>query len=48
MEKEYEKIKLHATLMNTAFKDDYSARFKERYDANEILKVIGFINGIYL
>ncbi|KAG5309442.1 ASCC1 protein, partial [Acromyrmex insinuator] len=39
MEKEYEKIKLHATLMNTAFKDDYSARFKERYDANEILKV---------
>ncbi|KYN21606.1 Activating signal cointegrator 1 complex subunit 1 [Trachymyrmex cornetzi] len=39
MEKEYEKIKLHATLMNTAFKDDYSARFKERYDANEILQV---------
>lgn len=46
MEKEYEKIKLHATLMNTAFKD--STRFKERYDANEILKVIRFINWIYL
>ncbi|XP_024883318.1 activating signal cointegrator 1 complex subunit 1 isoform X4 [Temnothorax curvispinosus] len=39
MEKEYEKIKLHATLMNTSFKNDYPARFKERYDASEILKV---------
>ncbi|XP_011632959.1 activating signal cointegrator 1 complex subunit 1 isoform X1 [Pogonomyrmex barbatus] len=39
MEKEYEKIKLHVTLMNTSFKRDYQGRFKEKYDASEILKV---------
>lgn len=43
MEKEYEKIKLHVTLMNTTFKREYQAKFKERYDASEILKVIRFI-----
>jgi len=43
MEKEYEKIKLHATLMNTSFKKDYQARYKERFDANEILKVMRLI-----
>ncbi|XP_011704169.1 PREDICTED: activating signal cointegrator 1 complex subunit 1 isoform X3 [Wasmannia auropunctata] len=37
MEKEYETIKLHATLMNVAFKDEYPAKFKERYDASEII-----------
>lgn len=26
--------------MNTSFKDDYQARFKEKFDASEILKVI--------
>lgn len=46
MEKEFKKIKLHVTLMNTSFKNDYQARFKEKYDASEILKVIGltFVN----
>lgn len=39
MEKEYETIKLHATLMNTSFKHDYHAKFKEKFDASEILKV---------
>ncbi|XP_071566997.1 activating signal cointegrator 1 complex subunit 1 isoform X3 [Temnothorax nylanderi] len=39
MEKEREKIKLHATVMNTSFKNDYPARFKERFDASKILKV---------
>lgn len=53
MEREYEKVKLHVTLMNTSFKRfkrDYQARFKERYDASEILKVTGliFINSIHL
>lgn len=42
MEKEYENIKLHVTLMNTSFKRNYQAKFKERYDASEILKVIYF------
>lgn len=39
MEKEYETIKLHATLMNTTFKHDYHAKFKEKFNASEILKV---------
>lgn len=39
MEREYETIKLHATLMNTTFKHDYPAKFKEKFNANEILKV---------
>ncbi|XP_050464679.1 uncharacterized protein LOC126858419 [Cataglyphis hispanica] len=40
-EKEYETIKLHATLMNTSFKRDYRARSKskEKFNASEILKV---------
>ncbi|XP_072745481.1 uncharacterized protein [Anoplolepis gracilipes] len=38
-EKEYETIKLHATLMNTSFKHDYHARFKEKFNASDILKV---------
>nr|XP_012234026.1 PREDICTED: uncharacterized protein LOC105678895 [Linepithema humile] len=38
-ENEYEKVKLHATLMNTSFKNDYQARFKDKYNASEILKV---------
>ncbi|KAL6447880.1 hypothetical protein ACFW04_000157 [Cataglyphis niger] len=40
-EKEYETIKLHATLMNTSFKRDYHARSKskEKFNASEILKV---------
>lgn len=45
MEKEYEReniVKLHVTLMNTSFKRDYQAKFKERYDASEILKVTYF------
>lgn len=48
MEKEYENVKLHVTLMNTSFKKDYAARFKERYDASEILKVIRLIFILHL
>ncbi|XP_011883478.1 PREDICTED: activating signal cointegrator 1 complex subunit 1 isoform X2 [Vollenhovia emeryi] len=36
---EKDKVKLHVTLMNTTFKKDYPARFREKYDASEILKV---------
>lgn len=28
--------------MNTSFKDDYHSRFKEKFDASEILKVISY------
>lgn len=39
-EKEYERVNLHATLMNTSFKDDYQARFKDKFDASKVLKVM--------
>lgn len=37
-EKEYERVKLHATIMNTTFKNDFPAKLKERFNASEILK----------
>lgn len=39
MKKERDSVKLHVTLMNTSFKRDYQTRFKEKYNASEILKV---------
>lgn len=39
MKKEQEHVKLHATLMNSSFIDDFPAKFKERFDATEIFKV---------
>ncbi|XP_029164380.1 uncharacterized protein LOC114935663 [Nylanderia fulva] len=39
MKKKYDTIKLHATLMNTSFKHDYPAKFKEKFNASEILKI---------
>lgn len=41
-EKEYERVKLHMTVMNTSFKDEKDA-YKERFNASEILKVIEYI-----
>ncbi|XP_020296338.1 activating signal cointegrator 1 complex subunit 1 isoform X2 [Pseudomyrmex gracilis] len=37
--KEHERVKLHATLMNIFFRDDYYAKFKKNFDASEILKM---------
>ncbi|XP_032674206.1 activating signal cointegrator 1 complex subunit 1 isoform X2 [Odontomachus brunneus] len=38
IEKKYERVKLHMTVMNTSFKDDKQA-YKDRFNASEILKI---------